>query len=575
MFDKKLMHLANKNKRYIFAQVFVSWLSMLMNVAIVFLLVGFLDGWMKDVVTVNQLYSLLGFVTLGLLLRVGLAKLTSYFSFRTSFGLKSLLRKALYEKILQLDLGYMKEVSTSEVVQVATEGIDQLEIYFGRYLPQLFYSLLSPLTLFVILFPIHQGVAIALLLCVPLIPISIVAVQKFAKKLLSKYWTSYTHLGDSFLENIQGLTTLKIYEADEAKQQEMNERAEAFRKVTMKVLMMQLNSIAVMDIVAYGGSVLGIILALMADLSLKDTLIVILLSSEFFIPLRLLGSYFHIAMNGMAASKKLFRILELPVKTKGTEKISSPIHEIAADALSFEYEKGQPILQHLSFKARKGELIALVGQSGCGKSTLAKLLLGKYTPTSGFLYADGKMIDQYAPSSWLDEMVYLGHDDYLFQGTIKEALQMACPQASEKKMWEVLEKVNLANYLRMQDGLETRIEERGANFSGGQRQRLCFARALLKDANIYILDEATSNIDIESETIIMREVEKLAQSKMVFLISHRLAIVTPANRIYFMEDGQIKEAGTHEELMKKQGAYAHLYSTQYALEHYMEKEGVQ
>lgn len=572
MFDKKLMRLAKGNQIYIIAQVLTNWISMLVNVGIIFALTDFLADWLAGNASASGLYRTLGAVVLGLLLRLILAKFASRFSFQASQGIKGMLRRALYEKILQLDLGYMKDVSTSEVVQVATEGIDQLEIYFGKYLPQLFYSLLAPLTLFVIIFPLHWGVALALLLCVPLIPISIVAVQKFAKKLLSKYWTSYTNLGDSFLENIQGLTTLKIYEADEYKQQEMNEQAEQFRKVTMKVLMMQLNSITVMDIVAYGGSVLGIILALMAHLSLRDTLIIILLSSEFFIPLRLLGSYFHIAMNGMAASKKMFRILELPLPEGGKQSVSQPISHIEASHLSFQYEEGQPVLRDIHLKAEAGQLIAFVGQSGCGKSTLAKLLLGKYMADQGTLKANGLNISDYQRSEWLDQMVYLGHDDYIFQGSVKEALEMADPNASEAKMWEVLEKVNLASFLKTQDGLETHLSERGANLSGGQRQRLCFARALLKDADIYILDEATSNIDTKSEEVIMRVVEELAQKKMIFLISHRLAIVTKADCIYYMENGQVLEKGSHASLMQQQGHYAHLYHTQYDLEHYMRKE---
>lgn len=406
---------------------------------------------------------------------------------------------------------------------------------------------------------------------------SIVAVQKFAKKLLNNYWSVYTGLGDSFLENLQGLTTLKIYQADKMKAEEMDKESEKFRKITMKVLTMQLNSISVMDIVAYGGAAVGMIVALSeylnGHISMSGTLCIILLASEFFLPLRLLGSFFHIAMNGMAASDKIFRILDLPVESKGKELLPHSDLDIILNDVHFSYEKNRDILKGINMTLPRGSFISLVGESGCGKSTIAGILAGKNKGYKGDITISGIQLNNINEKDLMNHVVLVRHNSYLFKGTVEDNLRMACPDATKQELEDVLEKVNLLGFLNTQDGLQTKLLEKASNLSGGQCQRLAIARALLKkNASVYIFDEAASNIDIESEELIMNVIHELAKTKTVLLISHRLANVVKSDAIYFLQDGEIKENGTHEELMNKNGAYQHLYDSQIALENYG-KEG--
>lgn len=467
-------------------------------------------------------------------------------------------------------------MSSSEVVQVSTEGVEQLETYFGKYLPQLFYSLIAPLTLFIILCRVSLKASVILLICVPLIPISIVAVQKIAKKLLNKYWSIYTGLGDSFLENLQGLTTLKIYQADQQKADEMDVESQNFRRITMKVLTMQLNSTSVMDIVAYGGAAVGMAAAvsefLKGNISVSGTLCIVLLASEFFLPLRLLGSFFHIAMNGMAASDKIFKILDLPEPETGERMLPEGTLDISLKDVHFGYEKEREILKGISLKLSSGSFVSLVGESGCGKSTIAGILSGKNRGYSGEIQIGEIPLSDVNETDLVKKVVLVRHNSYLFKGTVEENLRMAKPDASEAQMKAVLEKVNLLGFLETQEGLQTKLLEKAGNLSGGQCQRLVIARALLADGAMYIFDEATSNIDVESEELIMKVIHEIARTKTVLLISHRLANVVDSDQIYFLKDGEIKEGGKHEELMRMNGAYRHLYESQMALENYG-KEG--
>lgn len=400
---------------------------------------------------------------------------------------------------------------------------------------------------------------------------SIVAIQKFAKKLLGKYWTSYASLGDSFLENLQGLTTLKIYSADAQKHQEMNEEAENFRRITMKVLSMQLNSVTVMDIVAYGGAAIGSIVALyhFADgsLSLAGVICIILLSAEFFLPLRLLGSFFHIAMNGIAASDKIFRLLDLEVGEEGQTVMSGDEINIQIRNLSFAYEKDRMILQDIDMDLVSGSFSAIVGESGSGKSTLAKAILGIARGYHGDLMISGIQRNNIQDTSFWNRVVYVSHQPFLFKGTIRENLSIANVQASSEEMIQVLKKVALFEFLQTQNGLDTMLEEGGNNLSGGQKQRLSLAIALLKQADCYIFDEATSNIDVESEECILRIIKELAQKTMVIMITHRLSAIRNCDRIFVMDNGRLVEQGSHEELMN-QKLYRQMYTSQMTLEAY-------
>jgi ABC-type transport system involved in cytochrome bd biosynthesis fused ATPase/permease subunit len=447
--------------------------------------------------------------------------------------------------------------------------VDQLETYFAAYLPQFFYAMLAPLTLFVYLAGINLPAAVVLLICVPLIPVAIAAVQTWAKKLLSRYWGQYTALGDTFLENLQGLTTLKIYQADEYKQQQMNEQAEQFRKITMKVLTMQLNSITIMDLIAYGGAALGVILAAAqyraGHVTLSGALLIILLAADFFLPMRLLGSYFHIAMNGMAASDKIFRLLDLPEPEHGAAAVPADC-TICCREVRFSYEADREILHGIDLQLPRGSFTAIVGESGCGKSTLSALLMGRSRGYTGSITIGGVELRELSEESLMKNFTYVSHRSYLFKGTVRENLQMGKPDAGDAELWAALERANLADFLRGENGLDTPLAESAANLSGGQRQRLALARALLHDSPVYIFDEATSNIDVESENDIMAQIFDLARTKTVLLISHRLANVVGADCIYALESGNVAEHGTHDELLARNGLYARLWEAQQALE---------
>ena len=570
MIHKRLMHIMGKSKKYVWSQVFFQWFSLLCNIVLmsgISLFLSQLSAGSTSGLWKNALWILLP----ALAIRYVCTVLASRVSHYAAKQVKERLRTMIYEKLLRLGLAYQQKARTSEVVQLAVEGVDQLEVYFGSYLPQLCYSLLAPLTLFAVLSFVSLPCAVILFLCVPLIPITIVAVQRFAKKLLGKYWGEYTSLGDSFLENLQGLTTLKIYQADACRHQMMNEQSERFRKITMKVLSMQLNSIIVMDLIAYGGAALGIILAVWqfqaGKLSLFGALLVILLAAEFFLPMRLLGSYFHIAMNGMAAADKLFALLDLPDAQTGSRAFPNDCTMVCKD-LHFGYEADREILKGIDFSVRPGDFAALVGESGCGKSTLAAILMGRIRGFRGELTIGGIPILDIEEEALAANITYVGHQSYLFRGTIRDTLKMGNAEATDTDLWRVLEQVKLADFLREQQGLDTQLEENGVNFSGGQRQRLAVARALLHDTPIYIFDEATSNIDIESENAIMEQIKELARNKTVILISHRLANVAGANGIYVLRQGILAEQGTHEELLSRQGEYARLWSAQQQLESY-------
>lgn len=570
MIHKRLMHIMGKSKKYVWSQVFFQWFSLLCNIVLmsgISLFLSQLSAGSTSGLWKNALWILLP----ALVIRYVCTVLASRVSHYAAKQVKERLRTMIYEKLLRLGLGYQQKARTSEVVQLAVEGVDQLEVYFGSYLPQLCYSLLAPLTLFAVLSFVSLPCAVILFLCVPLIPITIVAVQRFAKKLLGKYWGEYTSLGDSFLENLQGLTTLKIYQADACRHQMMNEQSERFRKITMKVLSMQLNSIIVMDLIAYGGAALGIILAVWqfqaGKLSLFGALLVILLAAEFFLPMRLLGSYFHIAMNGMAAADKLFALLDLPDAQTGSRAFPNDC-TMVCKGLHFGYEADREILKGIDFSVHPGDFAALVGESGCGKSTLAAILMGRIRGFRGELTIGGIPILDIEEEALAANITYVGHQSYLFRGTIRDTLKMGNAEATDTDFWRVLEQVKLADFLREQQGLDTQLEENGVNFSGGQRQRLAVARALLHDTPIYIFDEATSNIDIESENAIMEQIKELARNKTVILISHRLANVAGANGIYVLRQGILAEQGTHEELLSRQGEYARLWSAQQQLESY-------
>lgn len=570
MMDKRLIGTVKESKKYIAGNVITQWISLVANIAMmtaitVLLSAVFTDNLSNDLIIITAITA-----GVAVAVRAVCSIVSSKMSYLSSKAVKRVLREKIYSKLLRLGASYNEQIKTSEVVQVAVEGVDQLETYFGAYLPQFFYAMIAPLTLFVYTCFINVAAAIVLLICVPMIPVAIALVQTWAKKLLSKYWNQYTALGDTFLENLQGLTTLKIYKSDAYKNDVMNEEAEKFRKITMKVLTMQLNSVTIMDVIAYGGAALGVIMAVTqymgGAVSLQGAMLIILLSADFFIPMRQLGSFFHIAMNGMAASDKIFRLLELPEnEDSGCE---CPTGDILCENLHFSYDPEREILHGVDLEFSTGSFTALVGESGCGKSTVASILTGKNKSYDGLITIGGVNLSKISEKSLMEHITYISHKSYLFKGTVRDNLLMGKPTAVDDELWSVLERVRLADFLKNENGLDTLIAEKGGNLSGGQCQRLALARALLHDSDIYIFDEATSNIDIDSENDIMEEIKTLAKEKTVILISHRLANVTDADRIYVIDSGNVTESGTHTGLLMQNGDYAKLWNAQQSLENY-------
>ncbi|MDO5517049.1 MAG: ABC transporter ATP-binding protein/permease [Clostridium sp.] len=593
MINKRLINICDESKKYIALTVLSSWVSIICNISIIMLIGQFINkiytgrevlfnsdiSFFKTLPQFKLTGSMtllggIGVIVLLLIIRYFSNMLYAKFSYLASANARVKLRELIYKKLLKLGAGYNNIFSTSTVVQIAVEGIEALEVYFGKYLPQFFYAMLAPITLFVFISFISIKSAVVFILCVPLIPLSIIAIMKIAKKILKEYWNSYADLGDTFLENLQGLTTLKVFNIDEVRHQKMNEEAEGFRKVTMKVLSMQLNSINIMDLIAFGGAALGTIVALFefrnGQISVGELFIIILLSSEFFIPLRLLGSYFHIAMNGMAACDKIFILLDSDEKQKEIKDINkSELKNISVELknVNFSYDGKRTVVEDANIKIPNKGLVAIVGESGSGKSTVASLILNTNSVNSGSIEFNGINVENISLDDIYKKISLVSTNSYIFNGTILDNLLMGKCDATKSEIKNALKKARLDEFVSsLSNGLDTNVGEGGSALSGGQKQRLALARAILGNREMIIFDEATSNIDVESEESIWEAIYELSKNKTILVISHRLANVTDADSIYVMKSGRVVESGTHEELYGSQGEYYKMVARQKELE---------
>lgn len=567
MFDKELIKLLGTNKKYVVHVVLLMILGMLANIGItasicwaVYLLIEKQPAWM-------YLYSAITAV-FAIVVRYIASRLTGDLKDVLGRKVKKDLRQRTYDKILKLGVKSTDGMSMAGLTQVSMEGIEQLDLYYSTYLPQFFFSMIAPFILFAICVGIDWRTSLVLLACVPLIPVSIVAVSKYAKKIFAKYWGKYTSMGDGFLDSVQGLKELKIFRADAARQIKMNENAEEFRKITMKVLVMQLASTTIMDLVAFGGAGAGIaisIVGLMNEwLAPASALFLILVAVEFFLPLRALGSAFHVAMNGASAGKKIISLLNQPDPVWGEKEVAG--RELALENVTFSYDKKRDVLKDITMTFPEKGMTAIVGESGCGKSTVVNLLIGARRPDKGEVLIGGDEIESVSRTAYYSLLASVSYNTYIFNDTVRANFELAKKNATDEEIFAALEKVNLSAFIKENGGLDKVITEDANNLSGGQKQRLALAVNLVADKDIYVFDEATSNIDVESEAIIMRNVKEMSESKSVIVISHRLANVVPADNIYFMQDGQVREVGSHVELMEQKGEYAQLFNAQKQLE---------
>ena len=579
MIDKNLLRLLGDNKKYIFYTVGLMVLGLFANVGITASIC-----WVINLAIHYDEYS--GGATIFLwpavcaviciIVRYTASRLVGDSKDMLGRKAKKDLRERVYNKIVKLGVRSTDGMSMAGLTQVSMEGVEQLDLYYSSYIPQFFYAMLAPFILFGITVWIEWRVAVVLLCCVPLIPVSIIAVSKYAKKIFAKYWGKYTSMGDAFLDSVQGLKELKIFKADEAQHTKMNETSEDFRKITMKVLVMQLASTTIMDLVAYGGAGIGIAMAILSvikwELAPIAALFLILVAVDFFLPLRAFGSAFHVAMNGASAGKKILSLLAQPDPIWGEETVTDT--EIKVENVTFSYDGKRDVLKNVSMTFPKTGMTAIVGESGCGKSTVVNMLFGAFIPKSGAVTVGGKELESLSRERYYAHLAVVSYNTYIFNETVRANFMLTNKVVTDEEIYGALEKVNLADFIRENGGLDKVITEDAANISGGQKQRLALAVNLVAHKDIYVFDEATSNIDIESEAIIMANIKALSREKAVIVISHRLANVTPADLIYYMESGELKESGTHSELMERNSGYAKLYTTQKNLEEGYAEVGV-
>ena len=567
MVDKELFRLIGGNKKYIFIAVLLQAIGLAANVAITGSVCYAVYLLTQNAEAVKFVYPLIS-AAAGIIVRYICSRATGDVKDKLGRSVKKNLRERVYNKIVKLGVKTTDGMSMAGLTQVSVEGVEQLDLYYSSYLPQFFFAMIAPVILFLICVWIDWRTALVLIACVPLIPVSIIAVSKYAKKIFAKYWGKYTSMGDKFLDSVQGLKELKIFQADAAQHVKINESAEEFRVITMKVLVMQLASTTIMDLVAYGGAGVGIALAISGTafwgLNPIAALFLCLVAVEFFLPLRAFGSAFHVAMNGASAGKKIISLLNAPDPEWGTETVDGK--EIKLENLTFSYDGKRDVLKNVNMTFPEKGMTAIVGESGCGKSTVVNMLIGAFRPQKGDVTVGGKQLEKLSRESWYSHLSAVSYNTYIFNESVRDNFKMAKENVSDEEIFAALEKVNLKEFIEENGGLDKVITEDANNISGGQKQRLALAIALVSDKDIYVFDEATSNIDIDSEAIIMKNIKAISEEKSVIVISHRLANVVPADNIHYMEDGEVKETGSHDELMAAKQGYARLYTAQKTLE---------
>lgn len=576
MIDKKLLRLLGNKKNYIIYTVLAMLAGLAANLCITASICRMISVALKTDFLNNDFSVFLpSFMTAlaGIIVRYISSRITGDLKDTIGRSAKKELRCKIYNKILLLGVRTTDDMSMAGLTQAAIEGVEQLDLYYSSYIPQFFYAMIAPVILFLVTVWIDWHVALVLLCCVPLIPVSIVAVSRYAKKIFGKYWGQYTSMGDSFLDSVQGLKELKIFQADAAQHKKMNETSEEFRQITMKVLVMQLASTTIMDLVAYGGAAIGISMSVFSaannDISAIQALFLILVAVDFFLPLRAFGSAFHVAMNGVSAGNKIMSILDEEPYAWGSNIVDGT--ELRLENATFTYDNERSLLKDVSMVFPEKKMVAIAGLSGCGKSTVANMLCGAIHPQGGLVTIAEKSIKELSREHYYSKLALVSCNTYVFNASIRDNFKMADNTVTDEQIYKSLKKVRLDAFILNNGGLDKVISEDASNLSGGQKQRLVLAINLAADKEIYIFDEATSNIDIESESIIMDNICELSKNKSVILISHRLANIVRADIIYYMEAGIVKESGSHSELMANNSSYAKLYLMQKELENgYME-----
>jgi len=569
MMDKNLIRLLGKDKKYIFIIDLLMLIGLLANVAITISLILILKkAYSMPSFDIRDYKKYIVYFIIALVVRLTMSIAVGYMKDYLGRRIKKSLREKALDKILKLGSREIGELNMAGLTQVSIEGIESLDTYYSQYLPLFIYALIAPLVLFVIGAMIDVRASLALLICVPLIPISIVMVSKRAKKTFGKYFGRYISMGGDFLDNVSGLKELKIFDDDMRAQEKLDKSSEEFRRVTMKVLMMQLSSTTIMDLVAYGGSGLGIAISIFSGykgyIDWYEVLFFVLVSIEFFLPMRSLGSAFHTAMGGVSAGKKLFTLLNYKEPKWGEDKIENKA--ITLKDATFSYDGKRNAISGLDMEIKENGITAIAGKSGSGKSTIVKLVMGLHRLNEGSLYVGGKDISSLDRASYYKHLAVVSYNTYIFNDTLRENFRMANPNVSDDMIYEALDKVNLKSFVINNGGLDKIIREDSVNISGGERQRLALAINLVSGKDIFIFDEATSNIDSDSEAIIINTIKELSKTSTVILISHRLKNLRVAESIYYLDNGSLAEKGSFDELINAGKDFAKLYNTQIALE---------